>query len=320
MSNSPLQVRSSTGDSPLGLSRLAKRLRRRSLDLIAIGAVSSLCLASGQTLTQWWSSTAGRPPVATPVTEPASGALPDLWSLEFGDLPLRITHQETAGDLPAVWAKLLELCRATLETLPANDRLTRAGVPQVARVLERLQNLTPFQRITGLGDVFRLEGALPTMVAVRTGATTPPQSHRSPGELACWAMAVPGAGSQWRLYVFEPSAAERAGSASTARLLPDDARRILCLNDPDGTHLEAFTVPAELGDGAGQLRRHLLGAGWRIVRQQREPLSWTAQFEQDVGDETRRCLVHVHTNGNGAVRGLMTLPGRASGLSTRGAQ
>ena len=130
---------------------------------------------------------------------------------------------------------------------------------------------------------------------------------------------MPGQGSQWRLYLFEPSDGPSTSPTFDLPALFDEARTILSVTDPDGTRLRAFSIQADLGQWAGRVRRDLVDAGWHVVDQRRESLRWSVQLVHSDAGPARTCLLHAHTDAAGVVHGIVSFPGRSAGFSTRGA-
>lgn len=342
----PQTCSESAGNQPLGLARLARRLRRRALDLVAMGVLTGFCLAFGETLTAWWSASAPSSGEVDTVAATRHAALDadDAITFEFGSMPVRVTRHDVDGNLEAVWDHLHALGREQLLAYPQGDARSGHEGENVAltsreqRILEHLAELAPSSTIAGCGELFRLDGAVPTVVAVSLPRESSTQSEpvaaanhstASVGRLAGWGMAVPSVEDGWTLYLFDPAGSSNARdslSMEATSWLPEGGQRILAVTEPNGARLEAFVGPSgpgeegRTGEWAGRFRRHLHDQGWTAVSQVREPQSWTAHFTRALAGSVETCQVHIHTTAEGRVRGISSWSGTVSAKSSRGAE
>src|SRR5690606_13039160 len=128
------------------------------------------------------------------------------------------------------------------------------------RILEHLAELAPSSTIAGCGELFRLDGAVPTVVAVSLPRESSTQSEpaaaanhstASAGRLAGWGMAVPSVEDGWTLYLFDPAGSSNARdslSLEATSWLPEGGQRILAVTEPNGARLEAFVGPSGPGE------------------------------------------------------------------------
>lgn len=320
---SPSQPSHSTAPSPAaarpagGLGDVARRMRSRTLDLIAIGIVLVAGLTFGRQIVEWWRTE----PVDLAAGVPALG-VNSGWgdggapvTLEFGDRPFVLARQMAPGDRDSTLATLRDRCRAVLEkaALPATE-------PDAAEksLLKRTAALKPVAEEAGAWQVYLLEGPFALVVGIRIGgaermrdAAATSEPPPAPRRVVCWGLALPLSERAWTLYIFtagQPAAADPAALPHVP--VPHGARQVLALREERGGELIGFS-----GNGAPEEWSRFYDEwfashgwysadGWQTVGG-----SWTARFVPQGETGAARFVADVQfgTDSGGSLMGLVNL-------------
>jgi len=284
----------STTRPPAGLADVARTLRRRAIDLLAIAVVLIGGLAVGRELVAWWhddpafDSTPASATIATAGTDAAWTAPTRLVLGESGQV---IERTELTGDREGMMAEMLD---------HAAD-LARGYHPQASpvdaaerRLLDRLLDGRPAILADDGIELYRLDGGLPMAVAV-----TGPETGR---RIAAWGLAVPLADDHWICWCTRRrpvSSVEESGG-----LLPPGCRPLLTLGT-GGTQnrLSVFEGPGDPGDWLAPFQSRLRASGLEPVGTAvKHPDGWTGRFANSDGVVA---VVSIYRDGPGRSRGLL---------------
>jgi hypothetical protein len=274
---------------PVSMGDVAKKIRSRTTDLLAMAIVLAASLTFGSKIAWWWQNDA---PPPSPASNPAL-TLPG-WEdgqqsvdLEFGDLPLALTRQNVVGDQPTAIKALVAHCRAIVEksAAPTND----ADEAEI-RLLERIADLTPAAEEPGAWQVFVVDDRFPFVAAVtlavsrrpadKNGSKSAPAARR----LICYGLAMPAGEQFWTLLIVK-GASGRTGSQTNSDIpLPPGAARTLSLRDTKGSALSGFAGKALASewitfyDDLAEARGWTRSTAWSPGNQ-----SWAARFARREG-------------------------------------
>lgn len=273
----PLDQHTPAAAAPRDFACLARRIARRTTDLLAIAIVAAALASIAGRLTGWWRTSAEdlavRPPgaAAAPWSTAGQGV-----SLAFGERFDSLEKRRLAGDREQAVAALLEACRNIVAEapvpIPPPDAAERS-------LLEHLGSHRPDQSRSGRWRLHRLEGPLPIVLGTRSVEADFSAAHA--WRVVCWGLAVPSGESEWTLVTLRATAAPGEGALPGIEL-PAGCRRILALGTPAGDGLTTFA-----GDGAADgWREHFDGwferQGWRRMGNWTVwETGWTAKFVRE---------------------------------------
>ena len=135
-------VSSETTDSPqaTGLGELARRCRRRTTDLLAIGLLLVVGLAVGRQLTAWWNEPELES-ISDPLSVTGSGAAwTDPDAMQLGELGQTIYRRRVTGDRQAAWSALEASTRITAGQAGWPESEADPSERQLLEVLDRQQS------------------------------------------------------------------------------------------------------------------------------------------------------------------------------------
>jgi hypothetical protein len=281
--------------APAGLADQARRWRRRTTDLLAIGLLLVIGLAVGRQLTAWWNEPTLQTPTTTSVGAIAGQGT--AWSepddLQLGSLAATVHRRRVVGDRQQAWTAVDQATRAMA---------TAAGWPdsqpdQAERgLLERLSRRTAAntsaEREPGI-SVFRIVGPLPMAVAVRT--------LLGQERVVGWGLATPTLDGAWVTWTFAAASVETSDPVT----LPLDSQRLLALGDDDRQRLVLFSGPSGSNGWLGHFRRELTGSGWQAVSlPTRHDSGWTARWHHRSG---RTAVVSSRRDTSGRWHGMLNI-------------
>ncbi len=262
---SPAIKSSEHAEKPIGLGRLSQRVRRRTLDLVAIGIAAIGLLTVGNQLAEWWSvetpTGAGTPmgPPATPVfLDFAQSNEPLL--LSFGKMPTTILRQEITGTPDSAQESLRNECRRILNS---TDYPRFDAEPAEIRLLDQLDGISPIDEHPGGGQLFQIEHPLAMVIGVKqkTGET----GRTLDARVICCGMACPSGNEKWTLYILQPAAADTPipewGMASP---LPDKCQTVVSIANRQGGHFSVFRWDGKTADGVNAFRTWFTEQGWEV--------------------------------------------------------
>ncbi|MBS0263590.1 MAG: hypothetical protein JSS02_16735, partial [Planctomycetes bacterium] len=245
---------------PASMQDVARKIRGRTADLLAIAIIVGATLSFGSQIISWWRSgppaDAAGNPVLTPPGWDLDGQPVDLG---FGDLPVTLTRQQIAGDHPAAVEALFEACReiSMAATAPLGE------TPDAEqRLIERVASLTPRSELPGAWQVYVVDDAFPFVVGLKTltvnsGTAKPPttapaaptaehsapaDSEQIPRRLVCYGLAMPAGEQAWTLFIARNSTHPTVTGATGFEIaLPPGATQTLSLRDRRGSLLVGFS-------------------------------------------------------------------------------
>ncbi|MCA9114558.1 MAG: hypothetical protein KDA79_05690 [Planctomycetaceae bacterium] len=311
-----MQQQPAAGGRPRDFGELAKRLRGRTLDLLAIGLVGAIIVGIGRQAVQWWAvdpmtaSSQGSAGSTVPLL-PLFGSDGQPVTIEFGRRQARLTRRTFQGSRESALEQLAVLCleRTLAAPVPRHppDQAERA-------LLAALAHRQPWDSKPGQWQVFLTEGPVSLAVGLRRAKETaeappPPASASSGWRVAANAFAFPAdRQQQWTIYETAPLAAavERplssalpgrpsekpaTGAESSAslrnRLLPDSVIPLMSLTAGDGSSVTSFHVELPGSGRMDQFQLQLEQAATRAGGTQLD--GWRTQ------DRTERAVWRIST-------------------------
>jgi hypothetical protein len=266
-----------------GFAQIAKRIRSRTTDLLAIAILCIGGLAVGGRLSEWWTTDPSEIPTPAEITESVAGGSA-MWdingspvTLEFGEQPFEITRETvTEMDLQAVFKLMRQKCKMNLEKISKQPRLDLSQLPQQSRLVSRLETVEAIDERPGQWRIYQLEGVLPTVVGtiklderlVSVESNTndlgvPVQVIDQPSDalsndadtrvtarwaVICWSMAYPLGKQPWRIFsfVYSPKSHGQMMADMPEIQLPPNSRRVLAIRNGEGGKFIAFEGDGEL--------------------------------------------------------------------------
>ncbi len=209
---------------------LARRIARRTTDLLAI----SLILIGGLTVTRriiiWWKTDPQQvapgvhsefaPEVLAPWSSHASGSL-----LDFGTMPFSLRRWQIAGDLETALDHMQQHLRKLL-TVPMRAEDIPQETPAEAKLLEGILAIDPVEGDPhGQWWIYRLPGTLNMVLGVKLVD----EKRR----IAAWGLLFPVTEEYWTLISVEPRSAVASDDEQSPLLpIPPETVPTLSLRDP----------------------------------------------------------------------------------------
>lgn len=322
---------------PSSLGDLARRVSRRTVDLVAIAIVLAASLSLGRQVIQWWGVDPEPPRLAAPMDSLAGEELPV--TLEFGDHPLRLTRQMFTGERQAGLLILLQASRVLLESAQqdAASTFARSSTPAEEQLLARTADLKPIEEVPGRWQIYQVD--LPFVlilgVGVRSaaesgspgtaGSSESPESSQTAGATAAatsvatpapqrylvsWGIMLPHGENAWTLYTFEIKPGDEAGGAGSVAdvPLPPSSRRLLSLADRHGGRFVGVAgdgTPAEwqrFFDGFFQSQGWEAAGGWHVGDGH-----WSARFQRKGSSNSASVDIQFGNDERGGTSGVVCL-------------
>lgn len=278
---SPAQLKDPVPSAP-GYSDLARRIRGRTTDLLAIGIVLIAGLSLGRQVLRWWKADDASPnvPIASATAAPISwGDEGSPVELQFGDRTTGFTRMAISGTEDQARQQLVALC--VEKTRQAAFPQTPAPASEL-RLLERISKATPFQSEAGDWEVHVIEKPLPLVLGVKFAAATPGMPaatvEHSPRRVVCWGWLFSHGTANFTAYCVQPA---RSGSSSayaaTEIPLPSSVRRMVSIQGSREGGLISFSGPGPVEawirfyDSWGQKQ------GWAPLEWERAGAAWSAR-------------------------------------------
>lgn len=276
-------------------SDLARKIRGRTTDLLAIGVVLIAGLTLGRQVLRWWKTDdAG----STVVPIVSATAAPISWGeggspvdLQFGDQATGFSRMELSGTKEQALQRLVAHCtdKTRQATLP-HDLAPESEL----RLLERISKATPVQSETGVWSVYVIDQPLPLVLGVRIAPATPGMPpatvEQSPRRVVCWGWLFAQEKASFTAYCVQAAGSGSSSAGTGAEIpLPSTSRRIVSIHGSREGSLISFLGPGPVEgwmqfydnwgqkQGWGPLHWERAGAAWsarvRDLRSQRE-LAW----------------------------------------------
>jgi len=273
-----------------GLGDLARRCRRRTTDLLAIGLLLVVGLALGRQLTAWWNepelgSSADPDIVAGPGT---AWTTPD--DLQLGGLGTTIHRRRVRGDRQTVWSALEVSTQNTAREAGWPASKADRAEQQLLAVLDNRESHTSQQATTSL---HRLDGPLPVVVAVRRllGAR----------RIVGWGLATRSTTDDWVTWTFATAGEDAAEPVA----LPTDSQRLLAVGSGDPEQLLVFSGSPEPRDWWTHFETTLLRGGWTLTASPlQQATGWTARWQHPDG---RTMVISARFDNSGKWHGMLNV-------------
>jgi hypothetical protein len=296
---------------PHGYGPVARRIARRTTDLLAIALVLIAGLGLGRQLIGWWSE----PKAPAPVAEPAT------WmghespvTLEFSDSGYALERTPVDGNRDTAVERLIDACAAV-----AASPTARAGPPTPAeqRLIAAAAALEPVREDPGRWRIHVVDGPVvmaavlsePSMRSASVGEPDDWKTNESQSpRVLCWGLAFPADDHRWILYTFR-SIAETATVPvpATAACLPHGSRRVLTAADAAGGSLTVFDGPGPLDAWQRSITTCLQRAGYRQSTSSHLTTSgWTARFESSEVSDQPAIEIHIAPSDSETLTGILT--------------
>lgn len=309
------------------LRKTARHISKRTTDLIAIAIVSIGVLSVSGRLTEWWQTDSAS--VASPVVSANQTAgLPVQWgagesavSLLAGEHPVSMERRVVYGDQDRVdgilrnrLVKVLETEFSTAEPRPDSDlaagfaeQVDTKFAEQEQRLIEMLQNLTPFATRKDQWNLYRLDDAdnpMPGSFLIATRISTDRTKTES---LAAWAIATPSGPEKWTSFLLTPANADRTKNRHVTPI-PFDGQLLISLSADTHDELTVFqrfdASPTDVRKWADDLSSRLLAAGWQQSRAwQQSETSTAARFEERTTQQHRAMELSISLSETGKLTG-----------------
>lgn len=240
---------------------LARRLLRRTIDLLVVAFLVVVGLSTGSQLIEWWRTDANE---ITPDLADLVGIDLD-WHrtpimLRFGNASTSLERIPFHGKRQQLEEELVRIGQAIV-----NDSEIGSSPPDQAERdwLTALQGAAPVFWDSTRGNVYRRDEPLPSFVATRfvdAGMNGPAQEGDvSSQRIVGWGLAFPSGANDWTIYVFHPDSAKSTQAENRPAIaLPDGASNITNLSGSDGCQ-------------------------WRVIQGRGELASWVQHFDRQFG-------------------------------------
>jgi len=299
----PQSAESPGARRPAGFGELARRMRGRTTDLIAIGVVLVAGLSFGRQVTEWWRD---EPAKETPADNAATtggwgdGGAPV--TLEFGDSPFAMSRQSVPGDREQALKRLRERCRTIVESI---SEPTRPLDDAERAILTKTKTLKPIAEQPGHWRLYEIVSQFTMICGVRD---VRPNNPETSSRVVCWGMAFPMSERSWNLYVFtETTAPSTALSGLPDVPVAPGGRRILSLKEDCGGSLVGFS-----GNGSPQSWSRFYdnwfkSHGWHAPHGwNHAPGNHAARFVPQEANQLGSVDIQLGEDGSGAVMGLIS--------------
>lgn len=237
---------SSTGKT--GFGKVARKIRSRTTDLLAIAILLMGGLAVGKQIHSWWQADEDSNQSPQEIVQSNLGdVIP--WgtdkvpvSLAFGQSPHAITRMSFQGERVEASAMLVQQCEGIAQAAKQPMR-----IPPVAhrKMLERLSRFKPVKK-QGDWQVYRFDG--PVFMATATKrfshreistdhpAVMSPTDTETAPYVVCWGVALPAGENLWTLFTFHSTTIQNQGEGSRLPVIeiPPYSRRIFSMRDDRG--------------------------------------------------------------------------------------
>lgn len=248
------------------LAKLAQTLRKRALDLIAIGIVIAATLTLGRQMAAWWNTD---PDAVNQFSESARllASADRMWtdasqpvSVEFGGVPYHMQREKVTGDEQQVVERLIS--RAFDHSM-SNQPLKQTHSSYV-RLLKAIESEKPVKSEKNV-EVFVLRG--PTLIVVGTRKAS--ESNR---DVVCWGLYYPSEQNEWTTWLFSRSSdsgeiqEHQPHGGKLDALLPSNSKIIMALRTTYGTGILNFRSTETLSQCQIHFDTVLENKGWKSIQ------------------------------------------------------
>lgn len=295
-SDLPTTSETRAGTPPTDLTGVARKIRRRTTDLLGIGIVTIGCLTVASYVSEAWRT--DTPPVAPPAHstgwDPAAGTI-----LQFGSMRQSLHQQIVHGSRDEALAQLAGNCQSAAGSARAAlaDNAREAPAEE-QRLLELLATREPDEVLPDGRQRHKIDGLLPMIVVAGTPAIDSRQiavsTDAAPSRVLSWGIALPVDEASWSLLTLQPTDSTGADTVSHGPIpLPPDGERTLDITGHDGGRLLCFRGPGPGRRWVRELDRQFLQQRWQPLRpwSQSGHGGWSATYSQR--DETGRTRADI---------------------------
>lgn len=310
---------------PTGLAAVARKLSRRTTDLLAIALVLVAGLGLGWQVIDWWLTDPAdvlshRDGLESLLGDPRTGGTEPVF-LKFGTQSSLLRREAVEGTRRDARTALLGIGKRTAETARPPNRPPSEAERQL---LQHLETRSPAAERPGRWRVDISDGPLQLMVATRRFAarSDDPGADSASGDrgrMVCWGLAFPAAPETWVVYSFEPARPDAAadsgpGKGASAPLdvpRPPGSRRLLAVRSPSGGTLTGFE-----GAGSAKSWRAFWNdwferqGGTAVQPWSSAKTGWKASFRHPAG---ARIEIYLVPSGTGVWTGLIHVSPQRSG-------
>jgi hypothetical protein len=252
---------------PPSFGDLARRMRRRTLDLIAIGVVLIAGGVVGRLLIEAYRRPIDGPP--DPTANASPGFAEELpVDLDFGEAEFALARQIVEGTAEDAATKLAELLRSKIETaLPPAEAPNETERQLIDAALKR----PAFLEQSGEWSLHALDERFGMQVGLRNVAKAEGDTSRQNWRVTVWGLSLPTGENRWSLYAVTPGGRTQSPNADQASgplpELPPGAMRTLRIEDARGEFVLGFSGkgPVEAWRTFFEerfAREGLVGTGW----------------------------------------------------------
>jgi hypothetical protein len=228
------------------LADVARRIRSRTTDLLAISIVLGASLSFGPQLISWWKAPQpNQSPPAWQLTPAGWETADQPVDLGFGDSSLTLTRQTVTGNQKQVISALVAFCQKvssqTTTPLPPPDDAEQHLLNHV-KTLTPVATEPPNREFYVMGDQFPLVVGVLNLAKTSAENREPANDNQTPRRLVCYGLALPFGEDRWTLFlVKDPRKKRDQESNSAVPPLPPGAVRTMSLCDERGELLLAFS-------------------------------------------------------------------------------
>ncbi len=280
-------------DTTGGIGELARRYRRRTTDLLAVGLLLVVGLAVGRQLTAWWNEPEleSTPNVGGVTGSGTAWTEPD--DLQLGELGTTIHRRRVIGDRPAAWRALEMSTRATAEAAGWPETDADEAEQRLLRVLTSRESNPGINPAPAATSLHRLDGPLPMVVAVR--------QLLGQRRVVGWGLATRTPRNDWVTWTFAA-----AGDVAEEPVgLPADCRRLLAVGSGDPERLVVFTGSPGPDGWWNHFERELHHHGWAPTSPPtRHRDGWTGRWQHPSG---RAVVVSSRHDNSGRWHGMLNV-------------
>jgi len=290
---------------PASFGDIAKTIRSRTTDLLAIAVLLIGGVAVGSRVSGWWNADEAGMSNPEQMAESTAGRFPsgftglEPFRLDFGNSRWSLRRSIFAGSRTEASAELLSRCRNVADDI---------GPPQMPlqaaerKLLARLADAEPVETTPEGYRIYRADG--PVMMASVTGPVTSRNAGRQKRtakrrrRVLCWGLMFPAAEYRWVCYLFVPTGRHRNDHSPVAAIpLPPGARLMLAIRSAGGDLTQTYHTdqsPASVRMFYAEWSRR---NGWNPVRASSNRNTFVFQKTTDNG--RFRVEVNVARNSDG---------------------
>lgn len=292
-----------TPQSP-SFGNLAKRIRSRTTDLLAIAVILVGGFAVGSQVSRLWEEEPNHVPASQTTGGPTLFDPNEPVELNFGQSPFSIQRASFNGAREDASVELVAKCREAAAAVSGPQHVISGGEQ---RLLQTLAKAKPVAENDGR-KLYRINGPI-IMASVTGPVATNKDSMRASAEtrVICWGLAFPVAEKRWMTYVFTP---RREGSSKTSTIdvpLPQSATPVLTIRGGRGM-TRSFRSTESLSAIRAFYKKWFQANGWQSLRT--DSAQSTMTCERSNGDVTHRVEIQLNNNGGRTASGLIMLTSR----------